>query len=256
MDEKNTPQFAQDSSAASSVMSEENYEDKLAGNSLLSNDFLSILASVQAAEKHAEDSNIANSLENQQLNKTQVNAVSNDQESSSTAKQSKAEQENEEKHKHHLWHRLSSNQSRSSHSSQSSENTKGNNSPSFTPLPSAQKSTSSEPLRIFDNRDGQVFDAAMRLQLHSIIATCLMNGIADARIDAFMHLLQWSDSPKVIVIAGTFGTAIKPDDGPNRKPAPDIPPDNTDTLRRNIWPQLGSCNAYDAIVERLSLIHI
>ena len=59
MDEKNTPQFAQDSSAASSVMSEENYEDKLAGNSLLSNDFLSILASVQAAEKHAEDSNIA-----------------------------------------------------------------------------------------------------------------------------------------------------------------------------------------------------
>ena len=135
MDEKNTPQFAQDSSAASSVMSEENYEDKLAGNSLLSNDFLSILASVQAAEKHAEDSNIANSLENQQLNKTQVNAVSNDQESSSTAKQSKAEQENEEKHKHHLWHRLSSNQSRSSHSSQSSENTKGNNSPSFTPLP-------------------------------------------------------------------------------------------------------------------------
>lgn len=245
MDEKNTPQFAQDSSAASSIMSEENYEDKLAGNSLLSSDFLSILASVQTAEKHAEDSNIVNSLENQQLNKTQVNAVSNDQESSS-----KAEQENEEKHKHHLWHRLSSNQSRSSHSSQSSENTKGNNSPSFTPLPSAQKSTSSEPLRIFDNRDGQVFDAAMRLQLHSIIATCLMNGIADARIDAFMHLLQWSDSPKVIVIAGTFGTAIKPDDGPNRKPAPDIPPDNTDTLRRNIWPQLGSCNAYDAIVER------
>lgn len=34
MDEKNTPQFAQDSSAASSVMSEENYEDKLAGKQL------------------------------------------------------------------------------------------------------------------------------------------------------------------------------------------------------------------------------
>ena len=150
-----------------------------------------------------------------------------------------------------MWHRLSANQNKDNKSKDAKvkdTQSSANSAPHFTPLPSAPKSTD---FGIFDTRDGQIFDSAMRLRLHTLIATCLMNGICDSRINAFMHLLQWPDSPKIVIIAGTFGKEITPDDGPNRKPAPVAPADNTDALRRNIWPQLGSCNAYDAIVERV-----
>lgn len=224
MDEKHTQQFAQNSSERASLVPSEDL------------DFLSLLASVQSYETNQPETN-----------KSETNQPETNQTENAIAET----KSNEEKHRHHLWHRLSANQNKDNKSKDAKvkdTQSSANSAPHFTPLPSAPKSTD---FGIFDTRDGQIFDSAMRLRLHTLIATCLMNGICDSRINAFMHLLQWPDSPKIVIIAGTFGKEITPDDGPNRKPAPVAPADNTDALRRNIWPQLGSCNAYDAIVERV-----
>lgn len=224
MDEKHTQQFAQNSSERASLVPSEDL------------DFLSLLASVQSYETNQPKTSQPET-NNPETNQTE-NAIAETK-------------SNEEKHRHHLWHRLSANQNKDNKSKDAKvkdTQSSANSAPHFTPLPSAPKSTD---FGIFDTRDGQIFDSAMRLRLHTLIATCLMNGICDSRINAFMHLLQWPDSPKIVIIAGTFGKEITPDDGPNRKPAPVAPADNTDALRRNIWPQLGSCNAYDAIVERV-----
>ena len=224
MDEKHTQQFAQNSSERASLVPSEDL------------DFLSLLASVQSYKTNQPETN------QPETNQTETNQTEN------AIAETKS---NEEKHRHHLWHRLSANQNKDNKSKDAKvkdTQSSANSAPHFTPLPSAPKSTD---FGIFDTRDGQIFDSAMRLRLHTLIATCLMNGICDSRINAFMHLLQWPDSPKIVIIAGTFGKEITPDDGPNRKPAPVAPADNTDALRRNIWPQLGSCNAYDAIVERV-----
>lgn len=258
MDEKHTQQFAQTDGESAPVASVESVapeastdsitssdsvtsNNSVASNNSASNedfDFLSLLAGVQAAEtKNSQNSPAATeSGEENQISKSQETAPSSSKEGG------------EEKRRHHLWHRLSSNSSNSSNQSKDNKSSAKNDSaPHFTPLPVAPKSTD---FGIFDSLDGQIFDSATRLRLHTLISTCLMNGIADSRVNAFMHLLQWPDAPKMVVIAGTFGTTITPDTGPNRKPAPTLPPDNTDALRRNIWPQLGSCNAYDAIVDR------
>lgn len=224
MEEKHTQQFAQNSSERASLVPSEDL------------DFLSLLASVQSYETNQPKTSQPET-NNPETNQTE-NAIAETK-------------SNEEKHRHHLWHRLSANQNKDNKSKDAKvkdTQSSANSAPHFTPLPSAPKPTD---FGIFDTRDGQIFDSAMRLRLHTLIATCLMNGICDSRINAFMHLLQWSDSPKIVIIAGTFGKEITPDDGPNRKPAPVAPADNTDALRRNIWPQLGSCNAYDAIVERV-----
>ncbi len=229
MDEKHTQQFAQNSNERASLVPSEDL------------DFLSLLASVQSYETNQPKTNQT------ETNQTETNQTETNQTENAIAET----KSNEEKHRHHLWHRLSANQNKDNKSKDAKvkdTQSSANSAPHFTPLPSAPKSTD---FGIFDTRDGQIFDSAMRLRLHTLIATCLMNGICDSRIDAFMHLLQWPDSPKIVIIAGTFGKEITPDDGPNRKPAPVAPADNTDALRRNIWPQLGSCNAYDAIVERV-----
>lgn len=229
MDEKHTQQFAQNSSERASLVSSEDL------------DFLSLLASVQSYETNQPKTSQS------ETNQTETNQTETNQTENAIAET----KSNEEKHRHHLWHRLSANQNKDNKSKDAKvkdTQSSANSAPHFTPLPSAPKSTD---FGIFDTRDGQIFDSAIRLRLHTLIATCLMNGICDSRINAFMHLLQWPDSPKIVIIAGTFGKEITPDDGPNRKPAPVAPADNTDALRRNIWPQLGSCNAYDAIVERV-----
>lgn len=234
MDEKHTQQFAQNSSERASLVPSEDL------------DFLSLLASVQSYETNKAEASQA------ETNKAEFSQTETNQPETNQTENAIAEtKSNEEKHRHHLWHRLSANQNKDNKSKDAKvKDTQysANSAPHFTPLPSAPKSTD---FGIFDTRDGQIFDSAMRLRLHTLIATCLMNGICDSRINAFMHLLQWPDSPKIVIIAGTFGKEITPDDGPNRKPAPVAPADNTDALRRNIWPQLGSCNAYDAIVERV-----
>lgn len=234
MDEKHTQQFAQNSSERASLVPSEDL------------DFLSLLASVQSYETNKAEASQA------ETNKAEFSQTETNQTATNQTENAIAEtKSNEEKHRHHLWHRLSANQNKDNKSKDAKvkdTQSSANSAPHFTPLPSAPKSTD---FGIFDTRDGQIFDSAMRLRLHTLIATCLMNGICDSRIDAFMHLLQWPDSPKIVIIAGTFGKEITPDDGPNRKPAPVAPADNTDALRRNIWPQLGSCNAYDAIVERV-----
>ena len=249
MDDKNLQQFAHNGDALTSVVSSENYTnvaDGGDGNGISNGnetvDFLSLLAGVQSlstnqAHNFASNASTASTTPTASSEESQLNATP---ETSFSASQ----EGGEEKRRHHLWHRLSTKQD----GNKSSESKK-DNTPHFTPLPNAPKPPQS-PSGIFDARDGQIFDATTRLRLHTLIATCLMNGIDDSRVNAFMHLLQWPDAPKMIVIAGSFGTKITPDDGPNRKPAPATPPDNTDALRRNIWPQLGSCNAYDAIVER------
>lgn len=229
MDEKHTQQFAQNSSERASLVPSEDL------------DFLSLLASVQSYETNKAGASQAETNKSE-FSQTETNQTATNQTENAIAET----KSNEEKHRHHLWHRLSANQNKDNKSKDTQSS--ANSAPHFTPLPSAPKSTD---FGIFDTRDGQIFDSAMRLRLHTLIATCLMNGICDSRIDAFMHLLQWPDSPKIVIIAGTFGKEITPDDGPNRKPAPVAPADNTDALRRNIWPQLGSCNAYDAIVERV-----
>lgn len=229
MDEKHTQQFAQNSSERASLVPSEDL------------DFLSLLASVQSYETNKAEASQAETNKSE-FSQTETNQTATNQTENAIAET----KSNEEKHRHHLWHRLSANQNKDNKSKDTQSS--ANSAPHFTPLPSAPKSTD---FGIFDTRDGQIFDSAMRLRLHTLIATCLMNGICDSRIDAFMHLLQWPDSPKIVIIAGTFGKEITPDDGPNRKPAPVAPADNTDALRRNIWPQLGSCNAYDAIVERV-----
>ena len=222
MDEKHTQQFAQTGGERVGAPNEDF-------------DFLALLAGVQSYETNQSQNSPteAESVEENQLSKSQ--------EASSSSKEG-----GEEKRRHHLWHRLSANSANSSNQSNKSSS-KNDSAPHFTPLPVASKSAEAG---IFDSRDGQIFDSATRLRLHTLISTCLMSGIADTRVNAFMHLLQWPDAPKMVVIAGTFGETITPDTGPNRKPAPTLPPDNTDALRRNIWPQLGSCNAYDAIVDR------
>ena len=234
MDEKHTQQFAQNSSERASLVPSEDL------------DFLSLLASVQSYETNQPETNKS------ETNQTETNQTETNKSETNQTENAIAEtKSNEEKHRHHLWHRLSANQNKDNKSKDTKvkdTQSSANSAPHFTPLPSAPKSTD---FGIFDTRDGQIFDSAMRLRLHTLIATCLMNGICDSRIDAFMHLLQWPDSTKIVIIAGTFGKEITPDDGPNRKPAPVAPADNTDALRRNIWPQLGSCNAYDAIVERV-----
>lgn len=234
MDEKHTQQFAQNSSERASLVPSEDL------------DFLSLLASVQSYETNQPKTNQSETSQSE-TNQTETNQTETNQTENAIAET----KSNEEKHRHHLWHRLSANQNKDNKSKDAKvkdTQSSANSAPHFTPLPSAPKSTD---FGIFDTRDGQIFDSAMRLRLHTLIATCLMNGICDSRINAFMHLLQWPDSPKIVIIAGTFGKEITPDDGPNRKPAPVAPADNTDALRRNIWPQLGSCNAYDAIVERV-----
>lgn len=234
MDEKHTQQFAQNSSERASLVPSEDL------------DFLSLLASVQSYETNQPKTNQPETNQ-PETNKSETNKSETNQTENAIAET----KSNEEKHRHHLWHRLSANQNKDNKSKDAKvkdTQSSANSAPHFTPLPSAPKSTD---FGIFDTRDGQIFDSAMRLRLHTLIATCLMNGICDSRINAFMHLLQWPDSPKIVIIAGTFGKEITPDDGPNRKPAPVAPADNTDALRRNIWPQLGSCNAYDAIVERV-----
>ncbi|MFW0901985.1 helix-turn-helix domain-containing protein [Gardnerella sp. Marseille-QA0894] len=234
MDEKHTQQFAQNSSERASLVPSEDL------------DFLSLLASVQSYETNQPKTNQPETNQ-PETNKPETNKSETNQTENAIAET----KSNEEKHRHHLWHRLSANQNKDNKSKDAKvkdTQSSANSTPHFTPLPSAPKPTD---FGIFDTRDGQIFDSAMRLRLHTLIATCLMNGICDSRINAFMHLLQWPDSPKIVIIAGTFGKEITPDDGPNRKPAPVAPADNTDALRRNIWPQLGSCNAYDAIVERV-----
>lgn len=252
MDEKHTQQFAQNSSERASLVPSEDF------------DFLSLLAGVQSYETNQAEAN-QTETNKAEFSQTETNHTETNQPEANQPENATAEaKSNEEKHRHHLWHRLSANQKDNKNKDSKSKDAKSkdnkgkdtskdtqssaNSAPHFTPLPSAPKPTD---FGIFDTRDGQIFDSAMRLRLHTLIATCLMNGICDSRINAFIHLLQWPDSPKIVIIAGTFGKEITPDDGPNRKPAPVAPADNTDALRRNIWPQLGSCNAYDAIVERV-----
>lgn len=266
MDEINSNQFAQAQSAHSDAASLNNTEvnasdtyhamasDESDANQKFTNlngDFLSLLTGVQicAIQKQlkqlekSEQSNQSNQS-NELVNKSALSVTSALSATVATKEESTKSSTNnkddvEEKRKHHLWRRKNTNQER--------ENTTVEEAPHFTPLPCAP---AVEPFGIFDTRDGQVFDAATRLRLHTIIATCLMNGIADQRVNALIHLLQWPDTPKIIVIAGTYGAKITKDDGPTRKKDSPVIPDNTDTLRRNIWPQLGNCNAYDAIVER------
>lgn len=208
MDEKHTQQFAQNSSERASLVSSEDL------------DFLSLLASVQSYETNQPKTSQS------ETNQTETNQTETNQTENAIAET----KSNEEKHRHHLWHRLSANQNKDNKSKDAKvkdTQSSANSAPHFTPLPSAPKSTD---FGIFDTRDGQIFDSAMRLRLHTLIATCLMNGICDSRINAFMHLLQWPDSPKIVIIAGTFGKEITPDDGPNRKPAPVAPADNTDAV--------------------------
>ena len=127
--------------------------------------------------------------------------------------------------------------------------------PSFTPMPCAPKSE--DALGIFDIRDGKIFDAATRLRLHALIGTCLMNGIADSRVSALMHLLQWQENTRFVAIAGTYKTESNSnDDNPNPTPqnaGAHAAQNNTDSLRRAIWTQLGACGAYDAIVDSVQL---
>ena len=228
MDEKHTQQFAQTGGERVGAPNEDF-------------DFLALLAGVQSYEtKQSYETNQS------QNSPTEAESVEENQLSKSQEASSSSKEGGEEKRRHHLWHRLSANSANSANQSNKSSS-KNDSAPHFTPLPVASKSAEAG---IFDSRDGQIFDSATRLRLHTLISTCLMSGIADTRVNAFMHLLQWPDAPKMVVIAGTFGETITPDTGPNRKPAPTLPPDNTDALRRNIWPQLGSCNAYDAIVDR------
>lgn len=144
----------------------------------------------------------------------------------------------------------SSNDSSSDASSNSSSFT-----PSFTPMPCAPKSE--DAFGIFDIRDGKIFDASTRLRLHALIGTCLMNGIYDSRVSALMHLLQWQESTRFVAIAGTYKTESSAnDDNPNPTPqnaGAHIAQNNTDSLRRAIWTQLGACGAYDAIVDSVQL---
>ena len=228
MDEKHTQQFAQTGGERVGAPNEDF-------------DFLALLAGVQSYETKQSYENNQSQNSPAEAESVEENQLSKSQEASSSSKEG-----GEEKRRHHLWHRLSANSANSANQSNKSSS-KNDSAPHFTPLPVASKSAEAG---IFDSRDGQIFDSATRLRLHTLISTCLMSGIADTRVNAFMHLLQWPDVPKMVVIAGTFGETITPDTGPNRKPAPTLPPDNTDALRRNIWPQLGSCNAYDAIVDR------
>lgn len=232
MDEKHTQQFAQTGGERDAGVPNEDF------------DFLALLAGVQSYETKQSYENKQSQNSPAEAESVEENQLSKSQEVSSSSKEG-----GEEKRRHHLWHRLSSNSANSANSANQSNksSSKNDSAPHFTPLPVASKSAEAS---IFDSRDGQIFDSATRLRLHTLISTCLMSGIADTRVNAFMHLLQWPDVPKMVVIAGTFGATITPDTGPNRKPAPTLPPDNTDALRRNIWPQLGSCNAYDAIVDR------
>lgn len=127
--------------------------------------------------------------------------------------------------------------------------------PSFTPMPCAPKSE--DAFGIFDIRDGKIFDASTRLRLHALIGTCLMNGICDSRVSALMHLLQWQESTRFVAIAGTYKTESNSnDDNPNPTPqnaGAHIAQNNTDSLRRAIWTQLGACGAYDAIVDSVQL---
>ena len=127
--------------------------------------------------------------------------------------------------------------------------------PSFTPMPCAPKSE--DAFGIFDIRDGKIFDASTRLRLHALIGTCLMNGICDSRVSALMHLLQWQESTRFIAIAGTYKTESNiNDDNPNPTPqnaGAHNAQNNTDSLRRAIWTQLGACGAYDAIVDSVQL---
>ena len=124
--------------------------------------------------------------------------------------------------------------------------------PNFTPMPCAPKSE--DALGIFDIRDGKIFDAATRLRLHALIGTCLMNGIADSRVSA---LMQWQENTRFVAIAGTYKTELNSnDDNPNPTPqnaGAHAAQNNTDSLRRAIWTQLGACGAYDAIVDRVQL---
>lgn len=276
MDEKHTQQFAQTTGAYTSVVSYDdcannvNYVEANQAITSANSDFLSLLASVQfPSQSSSQFSSQSSQIDNTSAAITAASAVpaatsaisstttpaasattatSATPAASATPAELTTKEPSEEKHRHHLWHRLSSSQRRESKSATRKQSS--NDAPHFTPLPNVPQS-SSPTAGIFDVRDGQVFDAATRLRLHTLIATCFMNGIADARVHAFMHLLQWQDVPKAVVIAGSFGTTITPDTGPNREPAPTVPPDNTDALRRNIWPQLSTCAAYDAIVERV-----
>lgn len=135
---------------------------------------------------------------------------------------------------HHLWHR------RGEKATQEP--------PRFTPVPSAETKPT---FGVFDTDDGQIFDTTMRLRLHTLVATCLMNGIVDQRVNAFLHLLQWPNEPQAIVIAGTYRQKTVKESGPTRHAKVQEQPHNTDTLRRTIWPMLGACQAYDAIVDRV-----
>lgn len=206
---------------------------------------------VNTANPDSYESSINSESNSESQYKTNYENQKNSEESTTSEEPTK-------KRKHHLWHFGSRNSqknqeskedknSKNSKDAKDSQKTNGDDTPHFTVLPTAP--SSEEKLGIFDNRDGQVFDSATRLRLHTLIATCLMNGIADQRVSALMHLLQWPNNPKIIVIAGTYGAAKKKDNGPTRRVVTHETPNNTDTLRRTIWPMLSSCNAYDAIVE-------
>ena len=191
MDEKHTQQFAQNSSERASLVPSEDF------------DFLSLLAGVQSYETNQAEANQAETSQaeanNAEFSQAETNHTENNQYENNRPENAAAEaKSNEEKHRHHLWHRLSANQkdnknkdakSKDAKSKDNSKDTQSsaNSAPHFTPLPSAPKPTD---FGIFDTRDGQIFDSAMRLRLHTLIATCLMNGICDSRINAFMHLLQ------------------------------------------------------------------
>ncbi|PKZ45900.1 helix-turn-helix domain-containing protein [Gardnerella vaginalis] len=192
-------------------------------------DFLTILTGILP-----NGNNIYNRNSNEAKEKSQAT-------SDEKAEETQDQNQTETHKKHHLlWRRKQSNETTEKATSKT---------PQFTPLPCAPKNEDTSG--IFDNRDGKIFDSATRLRLHTIIGACLMNGIADSRVSALMHLLQWQENTRLIAIAGTYETPDINEDSPTRKTTTHTPQNNTDTLRRTIWTQLGACGAYDAIVDRV-----
>lgn len=218
---------------------------KADGSSIYSNNIETQLLenSSSSSESESSSSSSSSSLKETTFDESEHKNYKNTQQKDSQIENTEPSEDYTKKHKHRLWHFGS----RNSQKTQKTQNNTNSETPHFTVLPTAP--ICEQQFGIYDNRDGKVFDSTTRLRLHTLIATCLMNGIADQRVSALMHLLQWQNNPKIIVIAGTYGAIKHKDNGPTRHIATHEFANNTDSLRRAVWPILGSCNAYDAIVE-------
>lgn len=220
---------------------------KADGSSIYSNNIETQLlensSSSSESESSSSSSSSSSSLKETTFDESEHKNYKNTQQKDSQIENTEPSEDYTKKHKHRLWHFGS----RNSQKTQKTQNNTNSETPHFTVLPTAP--ICEQQFGIYDNRDGKVFDSTTRLRLHTLIATCLMNGIADQRVSALMHLLQWQNNPKIIVIAGTYGAIKHKDNGPTRHIATHEFANNTDSLRRAVWPMLGSCNAYDAIVE-------